>query len=209
MIERWDIITIGNISRNRYWGESDDKGYRSAICTCTLVTLSDGTRLLVDPSLKEEDALSVELNRRTGLQLADVTSVFLTHEHGDHHFGLKHFPNARWLAASPVAEALNATGQYTKTIEAVEGRVFDTIDILHTPGHTLSHHSLRFDCEGHSVVIAADAAMTRDFWRDRRGYFNSADFDLATQTIQYLTTVADIVIPGHDNYFLNPRGAKG
>ncbi len=23
-IKRWDVITIGNLSRNRYWGESDD-----------------------------------------------------------------------------------------------------------------------------------------------------------------------------------------
>lgn len=208
MIERWDIITIGNISRNRYWGESDDKAYRSGICTCTLVTLRDGTRLLVDPSLKEAEAMAAELDRRTGVKLSEVTAVFLTHEHGDHHFGLKHFPDARWLAAPPVVEALNASGQYTKTVEAAEGRLFDAIDILHTPGHTLTHHSLRFDCEGYSVVIAADAAMTRDFWRDRRGYFNSADFDLAARTIDHLKMVADIVIPGHDNYFLNPRGAR-
>lgn len=207
MIERWDLITIGNISRNRYWGEGDEKGHRPAICTCTLVTLTDGKRLLVDPSLTDETAMANELNRRAGLQLADVTAVFITHEHGDHHFGLKHFPNARWLAATPVANALNASQQYAKPVEAIESRLFDAIDVVPTPGHTLSHHSLRFDCEGMSVVIAADAAMTRDFWREQRGYFNSADFDLATKTIAHLATVADIVVPGHDNYFLNQRAA--
>ena len=46
MIRRWDIITIGNLSRNRYWGERDDQAYRSAICTCTLVQ-GDSFRLLV------------------------------------------------------------------------------------------------------------------------------------------------------------------
>lgn len=205
MIERWDLISIGNISRNRYWGESDDKAYRSAICTCSLVTFANGTRLLVDPSLQDENVMAAELSRRTGLSLSDVTHVFLTHEHGDHHFGLKHFPHSQWLAAPPAADALNASGQYGKCIDAAEGVLLGAIDIIPTPGHTLSHHSLRFDCEGQSVVIAADAAMTRDFWRDRRGYFNSSDHELASKTIDYLTTIADVVVPGHDNYFLNRR----
>jgi hypothetical protein len=50
--------------------------------------------------------------------------------------------------------------------------------------------------------VAADAAMTRDFWREKQGYFNSADFALAAHSIERLSQMADIVIPGHDNYFL-------
>ena len=37
----------------------------------------------------------------------------------------------------------------------------EAIELIPTPGHTLSHHSLRFDSEELSVVIAGDAAMTR------------------------------------------------
>ncbi len=204
MIQRWDIITIGNISRNRYWGEEDTRAYRSAICTCTLIT-GNGFRLLVDPSLQEEERMREELDRRSGCRLEDIDTVFLTHEHGDHHFGLKHFPKARWLAAAPVAERINQSGQYRQAVLAEAGPLYEAIEILPTPGHTLSHHSLRFDCEGRSVVIAADAVMTRDFWNDRRGYFNSADFDLAARSIEALAAIADIVVPGHDNYFLVSR----
>jgi hypothetical protein len=46
-VKRWDVITIGNLSRNRYWGESDAKGVRSAICTCTVIQ-GDGFRLAVE-----------------------------------------------------------------------------------------------------------------------------------------------------------------
>jgi len=199
-VVRWEIVTIGNISRNRYWGESDDRAYRSAICTCTFIT-GEGFRLLVDPSLQDEERMRVELDRRTGCALRNVNAVFITHEHGDHHFGLKHFPEARWMAAPPVAELINGSGQYSKPVEATMGPLFGLIDVIATPGHCLSHHSLRFDCDGVSVVIAADAAMNRDFWNDRRGYFNSADFGLATQSIEMLARIADIVVPGHDNYF--------
>lgn len=46
-IRRWDVIILGNLSRNRYRGESDAKVVRAAICTCTLVT-GEGFGLLVD-----------------------------------------------------------------------------------------------------------------------------------------------------------------
>jgi glyoxylase-like metal-dependent hydrolase (beta-lactamase superfamily II) len=207
MVQRWEIITIGNLSRNRYWGEGDDRARRPAICTCTLV-VTDQARLLVDPSQSEAEAMARELDRRTGLKLEAIDAVFLTHEHGDHHFGLRHFAGARWLAAPAVAARLNESGQYDRTIEPVESALFGEIDLIPTPGHTLSHHSLRFDCEGLSVVIAGDAAMTRDFWRERQGYFNSADFDLVTRSIEQLGAIADLVIPGHDNYFLNRRTGR-
>ncbi|MEZ4616847.1 MAG: MBL fold metallo-hydrolase [Caldilineaceae bacterium] len=200
MIERWDIITIGNISRNRYWGERDDTAYRPAICTCTLIQ-GDNFCLLVDPSLKEEEAMANELFRRTGKQLMDVDRVFITHAHGDHHYGLKHFPHARWLAAPPVAELLNQSGHYTKAVAPATNPLLGEMEILHTPGHTLHHYSLRFDCEGRSVVIAADAAVTRDYWNDRQGYFNSEDFAAASASMETLAAVADVIVPGHDNYF--------
>jgi glyoxylase-like metal-dependent hydrolase (beta-lactamase superfamily II) len=204
MVQRWDMITIGNLSRNRYWGEGDDRARRPAVCTCTLV-VTDEARLLVDPSLSEAEAMARELDRRTGLPLAEIDAVFLTHEHGDHHFGLRHFAGARWLAAPAVAARLNESGQYEKPVEPVEGSLFGEIEVIPTPGHTLSHHSLRFDCEGWSVVIAGDAAMTREFWRERQGYFNSADFGLATRSIEQLAAMGDLIVPGHDNYFVNRR----
>jgi glyoxylase-like metal-dependent hydrolase (beta-lactamase superfamily II) len=201
-VKRWDVITLGNLSRNRYWGESDAKGVRSAICTCTVVQ-GEGFRLIEDPSLSNADDMARELDRRTGLKPRDITAVFVTHEHGDHWYGLTHFPAARWLAAPDVAAALNQTKKLPKLVEAATGRLFDAIDILPTPGHTLSHHSLRFDCEGMSVVIAGDAVATRDFWRERRGYFNCVDFELAAKSMDKIAGLADIVVPGHDNYFLN------
>src|SRR5216110_2455438 len=32
-VKRWDIITIGNLSRNRYWGEPNDQAVRKVLCT--------------------------------------------------------------------------------------------------------------------------------------------------------------------------------
>jgi len=201
-VKRWDVITIGNLSRNRYWGESDVKGVRSAICTCTVVQ-GDGFRLIVDPSLASAEAMARELDRRTGLKQRDVTAAFITHEHGDHWSGLTHFAEARWLAAPDVAAALNKTNKLPKPVESATSRLFAELEIIPTPGHTRSHHSLRFDCDGLSVVVAGDAVPTRDFWLERRGYYNCVDFELSAKTMDHIADLADLVVPGHDNYFLN------
>jgi glyoxylase-like metal-dependent hydrolase (beta-lactamase superfamily II) len=207
-VKRWDVITIGNLSRNRYWGESDVQGVRSAICTCTVVQ-GEGFRLIVDPSLAKAESMAAELDRRTSLKLRGIDTVFITHEHGDHWYGLAHFSEAKWLAAPAVAAALNQTNKLPKSIEAATGRLFDAVDILPTPGHTLSHHSLRFDCDGLSVVVAGDAVATRDFWGERRGYFNCVDLDLSARSMDKIAGLADLVVPGHDNYFLNLSFAQG
>lgn len=201
MVTQWDLLSIGNLSRNRYWGESDDQGYRSALCTSVLIR-GDGFAVVVDPPYADVESMATELNRRTGFALEDIDTVFLTHDHGDHVVGVPHFPHARLVAAQPVAEVLNAAGRLGREVEGVDERLLGCIDLIHTPGHTLSHHSLRFDWKGQSVLVAADAAMTMDFWRDKRGYFNSVDFEAATTSIEKLQTMADLVVPGHGNYFL-------
>jgi glyoxylase-like metal-dependent hydrolase (beta-lactamase superfamily II) len=200
-IKRWDVITIGNLSRNRYWGESDAQAVRSAICTCTLVS-GEGFRLLVDPSLADEAGMAEELDRRSGVKPRDITAVFVTHEHGDHWAGIAHFLDAKWLAAPAVAEILNKSGKLPRSFEDAPARLFDAIEVISTPGHTSTHHSLHFDCEGLSVVAAGDAVATRDFFRERRGYFNAVDFELSARTMDKLAALADIIVPGHDNYFL-------
>jgi glyoxylase-like metal-dependent hydrolase (beta-lactamase superfamily II) len=200
-VRRWDVITVRNLSRNQYWGEGNDTAVRPVLCTCTLIT-GDGFAVLVDPSVRDAAEIARELDRRTGKKPDTVTACFVTHEHGDHWAGLANFPQARWLAAPGVADELNRTARLSNRVEAVEGRLFDAIDIVPTPGHTASHSALRFDCDGRSIATAGDAVATLDFYRDRRGFFNSVDFDQAARSMDKLATLADIIVPGHDNYFL-------
>jgi glyoxylase-like metal-dependent hydrolase (beta-lactamase superfamily II) len=201
-VRRWDVITVGNLSRNHYWGEAADKVYRPVICTCTLLQ-GEGFRLLADASLADAAQMARELDRRTGVRPRDVTAVFVTHEHGDHFAGIASFPDARWLASPAVAEILNRGGKLAKKIEGVTGRLFDAVDVMPTPGHTAGHASLRFDCDGLSVIVAGDAVATRDFFRDRRPYYNAVDVQQSKKTMDAMAAVGDVIVPGHDNYFLS------
>jgi predicted TIM-barrel fold metal-dependent hydrolase/glyoxylase-like metal-dependent hydrolase (beta-lactamase superfamily II) len=198
-VKRWSVITIGNLSRNRYFGESDEKALRSAICTSTVVS-GQGFHLLIDPSLASRAEMARELDRRTGLKPDDITAVFVTHEHGDHFAGIEHFEKASWYAAAPVAAILNQKG-WKRSVETAPGTLFGAVEVMATPGHTQSHHSLCFECEGRSVVAAGDSVATRDYWRERRSYYNAVDPALAAKTMDRLAEAAEIIIPGHDNYF--------
>jgi len=115
---------------------------------------------------------------------------------------LVNFRNAQWLAAAEVASTINSSGKYSRCVEPAEKTIRDGIEVIHTPGHTMDHHSLKFECDGMCIVTAGDAVMTRDFWNERRGFHNSTDFALATETMNRISRFTDIIIPGHDNYFI-------
>ncbi len=201
-IKHWDVITIGNLSRNKYWGESDEKPLRSAICTCTVIT-GENFNLLVDPSLRDADEIATELDRRTGLSVDEIDTVFLTHQHDDHLFGLKHFTDAKWYAGPEVAAAINKSGKYEKKIEPAGKILLKEIDVIPMFGHTPDSYGLRFHHNGYSVVVAGDAVATKDYWDGGQMYYNVNDMEESTKTLAMIRSLADIIVPGHDNYFLN------
>lgn len=201
-ITHWDVVTIGNLSRNRYWGESEEKSLHSVICTTTIIT-GKGFHVIVDPSLSDSKAMADELKRRTGLTPDDIDIAFVTHEHGDHHCGLPGFPKAKWLATAEAASIINTSAKYEKKVEPVGKTIFDVIDVVTTPGHTPGTAGLRFDYRGLSVFVAGDAIATKDFWDEGRIYFKALDIDVAKQSMKKIASISDIVVPGHDNYFIN------
>jgi glyoxylase-like metal-dependent hydrolase (beta-lactamase superfamily II) len=201
-VKHWDIITIGNLSRNRYWGESEERPLRNAICTCTVIS-GDNFHIIVDPSLADETAMKNELKRRTGLVPDNIDTVFITHQHGDHVAGIRHFQKARWIAGSDVAAGLNKSGQFPKQFELAGSSLYETIDVISTAGHTPDHKSLRFDYMDLSIVIAGDSVATFDFWNDRAMYYNVMDMTESKRSMEKIDSIADIIVPGHDNVFLN------
>lgn len=200
-VTHWDVVTIGNLSRNRYWGESEEKSLHAVICTCTIIT-GKNFHVIVDPSLKDGKEMADELKRRTGLTPDDIDIVFVTHEHGDHHVGMPHFPKAKWLANPLAAAAINKAENYLKEVEPAGEKLFDCIDVVPAPGHTPGTSGLRFDYKGLSVFVAGDSVATKDFWDEGRMYFKALDMDESKRTMKKIASLSNIVVPGHDNYFL-------
>jgi glyoxylase-like metal-dependent hydrolase (beta-lactamase superfamily II) len=204
----YHVLTIGQFSRNVFWGESETQAYRDAICTSTLVR--DGARaIVVDPSLPP-DQMAKTLYNRSGLRPDAIGAVFITHAHGDHFVGIECFPDAKWyMSATELARLrVGENGrdrELARRILPAEPDFVRGVDLLALPGHTDGTTALLFDSADGRVAVCGDAVMTRDFFRARRGYFNSMDFESAKASIERLAAAADIIVPGHDNYFIGER----
>jgi glyoxylase-like metal-dependent hydrolase (beta-lactamase superfamily II) len=154
--------------------------------------------------------MEAALDGCTGLKASQVDIVYITHAHGDHFTGLNVFPNAKWFCASD--ELTGIRSQLTRAVtdaarmQPAGDELAPGVRLIRLPGHTLGLAGLIFDsCDG-VVAVTGDAVMTRDFFNDRRGYFNSVDFELSAKSIELLAASADIIVPGHGNYFINNRG---
>lgn len=209
----WSILTIGHLSMNKFWGETERR--RGPLCTSTLLHTPAGL-VLVDPSLHPPQMASL-LNDQAGIRPEDVRYVYLTHFHGDHRFGLEAFPHATWLMAEPeIAYWRERANQAEQTlldrIEPAGAEPISGLRTLLTPGHTPGLTSLVFSWRGRRLAVAGDAVMTEDFFRARDGYHNSTDFAQVRHSLELLAREADVIIPGHGNAFVvawQPESKEG
>jgi glyoxylase-like metal-dependent hydrolase (beta-lactamase superfamily II) len=199
------ILTIGQFSRNIFWGESESQSYRGALCTSTLVK-GDGVNFIVDPSLPP-DEMAETLFNRSGLRPDAIDAVFLTHAHGDHYVGISCFPGAQWYMGFIELQKMKASRNAAESelaariLPAASGFI-PGVETLALPGHTSGITAVAFDTEDGRVAVCGDVVMTRDFFKARKGYYNSVDFAQSTESIELLAKSADIVVPGHDNFFI-------
>jgi len=193
------------LSMNRFWGETER--VRTPGGTCTLLQ-SGKIRLIVDPSPAPEQ-LEAKLYEATGLRPGDIDAVFLTHFHGDHRFGIELFADKRLLMAEPGIDewrtASPGDAHLIDRFEPAEDNLPEAVELRSTPGHTYGHHSLGVESDWGRLVVSGDAAMTRDFLREEKGFHNSVDFELASKTIRELKRDFDLIIPGHDSLLVIRR----
>src|SRR5688572_19877079 len=105
MSVRLDIVSIGTLSRNRLWNESDV--VRTPHATTTLVRAGK-RHILVDPGLPPP-ALAARLNERAGLTPQQIDTVFLTNFRPAHRAGLSLFtPHAKVFIHEREQQAISA-----------------------------------------------------------------------------------------------------
>ena len=221
---RFDIISIGTLSRNRIWGES--QAVRTAHSTCTLIR-SGKRAILVDPGLPAA-AMGARLHERTGLRAEQIDTVFLTNFRPAHRAGLGIFTAAKVLINEAeqqtvrqhlerlIAEApeedidrklLREELRLLKSLTAAEDRLADQLDLFPLPGYTPGNCGLLIKLMTSSVMIAGDAVATQEHFLAGQVLPDAYDIAGAKESLGEVYEIADLIIPGHDNVFVNPRGA--
>ncbi len=207
MKNKWHIVTIGHLTRNIYWGEDNRRVLHPCIATCTVVESEYGN-ILIDPSLPGE-ALAKELYDQTGIKAEDIAYTYSTHCHLDHWTGTEAFKNAKLcmpakeLAYLKEDRALydGVRGKEIDRMIGISGQLVPGFQLVPLPGHSLGLHGLLFEGPEGRILATGDACMGYEYFHAKRGYFWSAEYTLSCESIEKAAAAADIIIPGHGNYF--------
>lgn len=221
------VVSIGTLSANPLWGER--AAARTGHATTTLITTKDA-KILVDPGLPAQ-ALAARLAERTALSPDDITHVFLTSFHPDVRRGLSLFPDAEWLIHETEREGVGAplAGQLKHMIEmgmAEEGAdaikaLRDDIALLQKcerapdelvagvslfplPGVSPGLCGLLLEHPRFTILVAGDAIPTLQHASEGKVLPSASDLDRARTSFEEAMEVADLIIPGRDNLFVNP-----
>lgn len=160
----WKQLTLGHLSRNKFWGEDPDTQYHSVVASSTLVRDGD-INILVDPTLPV-DEMENRLQRYCGLDRNGIDIIFATHFHTDHRLDAEKYPNAKlYMSAESiqdVAELRKEGGAFAQIF--LNGAVFDFeaaprqlspgVEVHPLPGHTLGLSGLVFTSGGKKVLLA-------------------------------------------------------
>jgi glyoxylase-like metal-dependent hydrolase (beta-lactamase superfamily II) len=224
ILPRVDIISIGTLSRNRLWNEP--AAVRTPHATTSLVRARGDKLILIDPGLPPP-AVAARLNERTGLDPSKVGVIFLTNFRQAHRGGLDAFPKAtvfmheleidsarkhveRMLDEAP-AEDLDRKhyekelGLLTDRIKPAEDKLADGVDLFPLFGYTPGTCGLLVAASTVTTVIAGDAVPTLDHFLAGQVLPDSHDIKAAQEALAEVYEIADIIVPGHDNAFVNPR----
>ncbi len=217
------VISIGTLSFNRLWGEAAPM--RTAHATTTLVIDGD-RRILIDPSLPAV-ALAARLNERTGLAPSDVTDIFCTTLRPVHRRSVEAFEKANWWTSQIELESYSRNienlldsadrlspedASLLRSEQKLIGRFSPAPDSF---SKGISLYPLAGPSEGSAgllltpttatIIIAGDAAITRDHIQRGQVWQGCSDTQEALESLSDLLEIADVIIPGHDNLLLSPQ----
>jgi glyoxylase-like metal-dependent hydrolase (beta-lactamase superfamily II) len=219
---RFDIISIGTLARNRLWNENEV--VRTAHATTTLIR--SGKRLiLIDPGLPPT-AIGARLTERTGLKPERIDTVFLTAFKPQNFSGVEAFPKAKLLiheveqdfARAQLSRLIEQAPeedidraylekelQLLERCERAEDALTEDVDLFPLFGFSPGLCGLLIKSPLTTALIAGAAVPTLDHFLAGQVLPDSRDIPQAQESLKEAYEIADLIVPGFDNVFLNPR----
>jgi glyoxylase-like metal-dependent hydrolase (beta-lactamase superfamily II) len=221
---RLDVISIGTLSRNRLWGETEP--VRTPHSTTTLIRAGK-RNILVDPGLPPP-AIKARLFERTGLQPEQIDTVFLTNFRPAHRAGLSAFTRAKVFIHEREKEQtaahleahieeipqddeertiLLAEHKLIESFQVAEDKLAEQVDLFPLFGYTPGTCGLLIAAPTYTALVAGDAVPTLDHFLAGQLLPDTFDVNAAGEAMREVYEIADWIVPGHDNIFANPRSA--
>jgi glyoxylase-like metal-dependent hydrolase (beta-lactamase superfamily II) len=224
------IISIGALPSNPLWGEKPGASVRTGHATTTLIQ-SGKKNILVDPGLPAQ-IIAQRLGERINLRPVDITHVFLTSFRPDVWRGITAFDTATWWISEKeregmgvplvrrmqqaaedgdeqLKEALQNDIAVLKRCVVAPDRLADGVDIFPLPGVTPGMCGVLVagpvDTMGNgTALITGDAIPTLDHLQRAVVPHGAADVDAAMESFKEAVEIADFIVPGRDNWVVNP-----
>ena len=183
--------------------------------------------ILVDPGLPAP-AISARLFERTGLRAEQIDTVFLTNFRPSHRAGIAVFTGAKifmheieqqamaqrlrsLIEEAPHDDLDRATlADELKLLESIrpaEDKIAEHIDLFPLFGYTPGTCGLLVAAATSTTMIAGDAVPTLDHFLAGQILPDAYDINAAGESMREVYEIADLIVPGHDNLFANPRSA--
>ena len=219
---RVDIISIGTLGRNRLWNETDL--VRTAHATTTLIRAGKRA-ILVDPGLPPP-VIAARLFERTGQLPGSIDTVFLTSFALASRAGLSAFTKAKilihenelnfarghlelLLAQSPEEDDDHRHFQtelnLLDSFHPADDKIAPGVDLYPLFGHTPGTCGLLAASPTSTLLIAGAAVPTIDHFLAVQVLPDAQDIKAAQESMQEVYDIADQIVPGFDNVFVNPR----
>ncbi|MDB5328828.1 MAG: hypothetical protein JWM57_4397 [Phycisphaerales bacterium] len=222
---RVDVISIGTLSRNLLWKESEP--VRTPHATTTIIRTGN-RNILVDPGLPGA-ILAARLYERTGLKADAIDTIFLTNSRPAHRGGVAAFPKAKILIHEMERERVlvelamrmdEADDDAERELIQAEAKAFSIyktapdqlapqVDLFPLFGYTAGTCGILVSSPTHTTLLAGDAVASADHLLAGQVLPGCFNLEQAKEALQEVYEIADVLIPGHDNIMLNPRSYGG
>lgn len=191
--------------------EKDDDSVMIANCTCTLIKSHD-CNIIVDTMTPWDGDLLLQKLQENRLTPDDITWVVSTHGHSDHLGNNNLFLKAKHIVGTNISQR---NRYFIHDFTSAPYRLSDTIEIVATPGHTLSCVSVLVrgsnlaspsdptGSTGATVAIVGDLFERRDDIADSALWLDAGSEDPQAQRRNRfrMATGADYIVPGHGPLF--------
>lgn len=179
-------VLISGTTKSDSWAAGQEESE-----SCTMTLIKDGNmKIVVDPGVLKNQRIMINALKKEGLDVNDITHVFITHSHFDHY---------RNVAMFPKAKALDCWALWTDDhSESWNAQLTKDIKIIKTPGH--SYDSLTFLVRTDLGIVAIIGDV---YWRE--GHPGSdpyaTDIKQLKESRKKVLEIADYIIPGHGKMF--------